>query len=122
MNEKEFNALIRGEVKRWATVKSNESRAFLKWFLINYYRLDEDITEFHICDNSNDKGIDGIFTEDVSNIIFVFQTKYSPNDGADQGSSDLNKFYGVKAWFESPANIDSLDNTIANQELRDMVN
>ena len=121
MNEKEFNVLVRGEVKRWATVKSNESRAFLKWFLINYYRLDEDIAEFHICDNSNDKGIDGICTEDVSNIIFVFQSKYSPNDGADQGSSDLNNFYGVKAWFESPANIDSLDNTIANQELRDMV-
>lgn len=122
MNQNEFNARIRDEVERWATVKSNESRAFLKWFLINYYRLDEDIAEFHICDNPNDKGIDGIYTDDFGNIIFVFQSKYSPKDDADQGGSDLSKFYGVRAWFESPANIDSLDNTIANQELKDMVN
>jgi hypothetical protein len=122
MDQNEFNARIRDEVNRWATVKSNESRAFLKWFLINYYRLDEDIAEFHICDNPNDKGIDGIYTDDFSNIIFVFQSKYSPKGGADQGDSDLRNFYGVKAWFESPANIESLDNTIANQELKDMVN
>ena len=122
MNQSEFNGRIRNEVKRWTTVKSNESRAFLKWFLINYYRLDEDIAEFHICDNPNDKGIDGIYTDDFSNIIFVFQSKYSPKDGADQGGSDLSNFYGVKAWFETPTNIESLDNTIANQELKDMVN
>lgn len=122
MNQSEFNARIRGEVSRWATVKGNESRAFLKWFLINYYRLDEDIAEFHICDNPNDKGIDGIYTDDFSNIIFVFQSKYSPTDGADQGSTDLNNFHGVKAWFESPGNIDSLANTIANQELKDLIN
>lgn len=122
MDLNDFNARIRSEVTQLTTVKGNESRAFLKWFLVNYFRLDEDIAEFHICDNPNDKGIDGINTEDISNIIFIFQSKYSPKDGAAQGDSDLRDFYGVKAWFQSPANIESLDNTIANQELKDIVN
>lgn len=110
------------EVTGWITVKNNASRAFLKWFLVNYFRLDEDLAEYYICDNPNDKGIDGIYPDDFSNIIFVFQCKYSPNPGSAQGGNDLRNFYGVKAWFESTDNISSLDNTIANQELKDMVN
>jgi len=121
MNQNEFNKRLRDEVRQYARITHNESRAFLKWFLVNYFRLDEDIAEFHICDHRNDKGIDGIYTDDLGNTIFVFQSKYSPRDGADQGSSDLENFYGVKAWFESPTNIESLDNTIANQALKELV-
>ena len=113
---------MRTQVSGWTKVKGNESRAFLKWFLINYFRLDEDIAEFYICDNQNDKGIDGVYADDFGSMISVFQSKYSPKEGGDQGDSDLRNFYGVKAWFQSPENIQSLDDTVANQELKDLVN
>lgn len=122
MDMNEFMQRMRKEVFGWAKVKNNESRAFLKWFLINYFRLDEDAAEFYICDNRNDKGIDGIYTDDLSSMIFVFQAKYSPKDGSIQGDTDLRNFYGVKAWFQSSQNIQSLDNTLANQELKDLAN
>ena len=122
MNRNEFAQLMRTQVSGWTKVKGNESRAFLKWFLSNYFRLDEDIAEFYICDNQNDKGIDGVYADDFGSMISVFQSKYSPKEGGDQGDSDLRNFYGVKAWFQSPENIQSLDDTVANQELKDLVN
>jgi len=38
-----------------------ESRAFLAWFLENYYRLEETEIYDSVCDGVNDKGIDGIY-------------------------------------------------------------
>ncbi|HEY8993227.1 MAG TPA: hypothetical protein VIM71_00965, partial [Lacunisphaera sp.] len=38
-----------------------ESRAFLAWFLENYWRLDETEVFDAVCDGSGDKGVDGIY-------------------------------------------------------------
>ncbi len=40
-----------------------ESAAFLFWFLVNVYRLDETDARDAICDKSNDKGIDAIYVD-----------------------------------------------------------
>jgi len=96
------------------------SRAFLEWFLVNYFRIDADIASDYICDNPNDKGIDGIYVDDLSNEIFVFQAKYSPTPGSDQGDVDLKTFDGVKAWFESTENLENLEDSLANQDLKSL--
>src|SRR3546814_12131882 len=51
-----------------------ESRAFLGWFLENYYRLDETDAQDSICDGPDDKGIDGISVDNNIERIDVFQT------------------------------------------------
>ena len=93
----------------------------MKWFLINYFRLDDDIAEYYICDNKNDKGIDGIYTDDLVNAIYVFQSKYLPQAGGDQGDADLRDFPGVKAWFENAPNVDNLAASLANKELKAII-
>jgi hypothetical protein len=40
-----------------------ESRAFLAWYLENYYRLTGDDAEDSVCDGPDDKGIDGIYVD-----------------------------------------------------------
>ena len=122
MNLEEFKDRVNKEVTTWTRSSGSQSRAFLKWFLVNYFRIDEDTAADYICDNRGDKGIDGIYVDDISSDIFIFQCKYSDGPGSDQGDSDLRKFDGVKAWFQSPINIQSLDDSIANQELKAIIN
>jgi len=121
MNIEEFTNRMNNEVNRWAVSSGSQSRAFLKWFLVNYFRIDEDAAADYICDNRGDKGIDGIYVDDLSSEIFVFQCKCSGRPGSSQGDSELREFGGVKPWFESPTNIQGLDDSTANQELRAIV-
>lgn len=121
MNLEDFKDRMTNEVNRWAQSSGSLSRAFQKWFLVNYFRIDEDEGADFVCDNPNDKGIDGIYTDDLSGEAFVFQCKYSETAGIGQGDSDLRNFAGVKAWFESPINIENLDDSLANQELKAII-
>lgn len=116
-----FTSRMIAEVDRSASVSGSHSRAFLKWFLVNYYRIDEDTAPYYVCDNPNDKGIDGIYIDDLSSEIFVLQAKYTSTPGSDQGDADLRNFDGVKAWFQSPENVQSLDDSLANKELKGII-
>ena len=122
MNRPQFVKRMTEEVNRQASVSESHSRAFLKWFLINYFRIDEDEATDYICDNPNDKGIDGIYADLISSDIFIFQSKYSATPDQHQGDTDLKTFSGVRAWFDSVENIQNLDNSIANQELKALIN
>ncbi len=42
----------------------SESASFLIWYLENYYRLDSLEATDAVCDQPNDKGVDGIFVND----------------------------------------------------------
>jgi len=99
MNLEDFKTRMSNEVDRWAESSGSKSRSFLKWFLVNYFRIDEDLAVDYICDNPGDKGIDGIYTDDISAETFVFQSKFSECCGSGQGDSELSIFAGVKAWF-----------------------
>ena len=52
-----------------------ESSAFLNWFLENVYRLDDVAAADAICDEQNDKGIDGIYIDHNEEQIHLFQSK-----------------------------------------------
>jgi len=113
--------IIKTESKHYETAVRQPRASFLVWFLINYFKLEEDDAASFVCDSPNDKGVDGIFVDDISEEIYIFQSKYSPNPGSGQGDNDLKNLVGTKNWFHSEENIDHLDNSSAHNDLKSLV-
>ena len=116
----EFYARMRTEVNEYANTRS-ESSAFLFWFLENFFRLDKQEAADSICDQTNDKGIDGLYVDDEDETIFLFQSKYSPQDNEDQGDNHIRNFIGARIWFADEAHVQNLLNSSANNELKSLV-
>ena len=121
MNKQEFVERIDRETKSYINSVRQERASFLAWFLINYFKLEEDTALDMICDSPNDKGIDGIYVDEINEEIYIFQSKYSPNHQSDQGDNDLRNFIGSRSWFLSKENILSLDNSLASAELKSLI-
>jgi len=120
MELNEFHQQMRKEVADYH-VGRGESAAFLIWFLENFFRLERQDAIDSVCDQTNDKGIDGIYVDDDEEIIYLFQSKYSPNDGQDQGDNDIRNFIGARQWFVSEVAIDSLLSSTASRDLKSLV-
>ena len=121
MNLDKFIAKMSKEVDHYKTSTRKERASLLVWFLINYFRLDEDTAVDLVCDSDNDKGIDGIFVDDQTEEAYIFQSKNSPTPCNSQGDNDLRNFKGARAWFDSPSNVQHLDQSTASQELKSLV-
>lgn len=103
MDQSEFSTKLRSEVEIFREGFRHLGAAFLIWHLVNFFRISPEDAKDSICDNKGDKGIDGIWVDETSDEeeIYLFQSKFSPNDGADQGDNDLRNFVGAKSWFAS---------------------
>ena len=81
--------------------KRTESAAFLIWYLVNYYRLDElDATDC-VCDQPGDKGVDGIYVNEGAGTIDIFQSKISQKANSSVGDTQLKEFQGTLTQFQS---------------------
>lgn len=120
MEINDFYNRMRAEVSEYARTRS-ESSAFLFWFLENFFRLEKQDAEDAICDQTNDKGIDGIYVDDEDEIVFLFQSKYSPNDHEKQGDKDLRDFIGARQWFTDETSVQNLLASTASKELKALV-
>lgn len=98
-----------------------ESRAFLAWFLENFYRLDEIDAYDAICDGPDDKGIDGIFVDDNLEQIVIFQSKLLQNANRALGDSQLKTFVGALEQFSTAHNVQRVSKSTGNQELRNLI-
>ncbi|WP_343731111.1 hypothetical protein [Duganella sp.] len=54
-------AALLARIQAYQGARRSESAAFLIWYLVNYYRLDELEATDCVCDQAGDKGIDGIY-------------------------------------------------------------
>jgi hypothetical protein len=120
MDRETFCQKMRQEVNEHTNGRSDSS-AFLIWFLENFFRLEADEAIGDVCDHPNDKGIDGIFIDDEDEVIYIFQSKFSPLDNQDQGDHDINTFVGARQWFENDQTVQNLLNSTASQELKSLV-
>ena len=111
---------MRDEVSEYSSGRE-ESSAFLIWFLENFFRLDPLEAIDSVCDHRNDKGIDGLYVDDDEETIYLFQSKFSPNNNQDQGDRDIRNFVGTRIWFEGSDSINNLLNSDANRELKSLV-
>ncbi|MBT4191863.1 MAG: AIPR family protein [Candidatus Diapherotrites archaeon] len=122
MDEEEFASKMREEVNTYTYGGRQDSSAFLIWFLENFFRLEEQDAIDSVCDKTNDKGIDGIWVDDEGETIYLFQSKFSPNEDQSQGDNDLRNFMGAKEWFRNEATLADLTNSTACKELKSLVN
>ena len=121
MDELEFDSILRKEVNQYICSERGESAAFLIWYLKNFFRIDEQEAIDCVCDQSNDKGIDGIYVDDDEEAVYLFQSKFSPELGKAQGDNDIRNFIGAKAWFHSASSIKELLQSTANPLLKSLV-
>lgn len=94
------------------------SKRFLKWFLENIFRLDEFSADDACVDAKHDKGVDAIYVDDISEIIYVIQSKTKTTDKATLGDTDLKDFYGTLVQFDSDKKIEELSNETKNERLK----
>lgn len=98
-----------------------ETRAFLGWFLENYYRLEDTDAQDAICDGVDDKGIDAIYVDKNLERIVVFQSKLRQNIDKSLGDTDLKEFAGSLDQLRSRASIEDLGNSTGNHELKQLL-
>lgn len=116
-----FCSKMRQEVNEYADGNREDSAAFLIWFLENYFRLETQEAIDCVCDHTNDKGIDAIYVDDEDEIIYLFQSKFSPNDNQEQGDNDIRKFVGSREWLQTENTVQNLLNSTASRELKSLV-
>ena len=87
--------------------KRSESAAFLIWYLENYYRLDPREAVDSVCDQNGDKGIDGIFVNDNTQTIVIFQSKISQKNTT-VGDVSIKEFAGSLNQFRDAESVRKL--------------
>jgi hypothetical protein len=122
MNKKtdEFAGLSK-DVQRFKLSGQTDSKALLYWFLFNVFRLDDLDSRDTLCDGQNDKGIDGVWVDEDSEEIFLFQSKYTSDRLNSLGDKDLKDFVGSAKWFANPENLKQLMAGKASDELKALV-
>lgn len=116
----DFRKILK-EIARYKPQGQTDSYALLQWFMFNVFRLDEVQTRDSLCDCSNDKGIDGLWVDEDTEEIFIFQAKYSADKKGMLGDKELRAFVGSATWFSNANNAKQLLNSNANQDLKALV-
>lgn len=99
-----------------------ESKAFLAWFLENYYHLDETEVDDSICDDHHDQGIDGIYVNELVRQIVVFQAELGKKHPVQElGDVAMKQFLGTLAQLETGDGIRHLANTTECDDLKKLL-
>lgn len=95
-------------ISQYKSDKRTESAAFLIWYLVNYYRLDELEATDCVCDQHGDKGVDGIYVNEAAGTIDIFQSKISQKANSSVGDTQLKEFQGTLTQFQSAETLASV--------------
>jgi hypothetical protein len=101
----------------------------LLWVLQNVLGLDPLDAYEHVCDGTNDQGIDGLRREEAEVVtdgnpgpdtLLLMQSKF-PEKAKNVGENDLKHFVGAAAGFEGHAALESLLKGKLERELRHLI-
>ena len=98
-----------------------ESASFLIWYLENYYRLSRQEAIDTVCDQNGDKGVDGIYLNEATNTIDIFQTKISQTPRRTIGDTVLKEFLGTLSQFESKETVENLIDTAGQAQVAGLI-
>ncbi len=93
------------------------SKQFLIWFLQNYYHLEETEAYDCVCDNTYDKGIDGIYVNEHLKQIDIFSSTVVTKP---KGTGDVKpkEFQGSLIQFKSSTSVRRLEQDTTNIDLQ----
>ena len=97
-----------------------ESVLFFNWFLENIFRLDSVDADDAICDRPNDRGIDGIYVDDVQEEILIFQCKIKQREST-IGDEPLRELTGAISQLNTEDSVKALLDGGGNQELKNVL-
>ena len=120
MKKEDFEKKMYKEIGFYSSNGKDTNENFLVWFLVNYYRLDEDTAIDCSCDHTNDKGIDGIYIDDQSREIIIFQAKFREHFTSKEGDKELRTFMGSCEWIKEE-NLEHLNTSRASKELKSLI-
>jgi hypothetical protein len=101
--------------------KRTENAAFLIWYFENYLRLDTLEAIDSICDQSGDRGIDGVYVNDDTNTIEVYQSRISQKEDSAIGDGTLREFAGSLLQFTRPESLQWLIDTAGDAEIARLI-
>jgi hypothetical protein len=113
-----FQNLTMNILKPYQKRAPTESTQFLRWFLENIFRLEVQDADDACVDNKQDKGVDGLYVNNILETVYVFQSKIRQKENATLGDVDLKEFAGTLKQFESEAAVQALLDGKANNELK----
>ena len=90
------------------TLSAPKAHLCLSGISKNYYRLGEEEAVASVCDQSGDRGVDGIYVNDDNKTITVFQTKISQKSNSSVGDKALREFAGTLTQFSSPESVKAM--------------
>ena len=100
----------------------SESSAFLMWYLEKYFRLDPETAIDSVCDNSGDKGVDGIYLNEGAGTIDIFQSKIVQSNNKTVGDTVLKEFLGTLDQFNSSEKLQNLVKTAGKAHVAALIN
>lgn len=98
-----------------------ESASFLMWYLEKYYRLDPQLAIDSVCDNSGDKGVDGIYINEGMSTIDIFQTKIAQSEKKSIGDTILKEFLGTLDQFSTKEKLENLIKTAGKAQVASLI-
>ena len=98
-----------------------ESPAFLYWFLVNVYRLDETDARDSICDKTNDKGIDAIYVDHGEQEVHFLQAKIRQKENGTVGDVGPKNIVSSMHQFATAEKVDAILAGNAAPELKQLV-
>jgi hypothetical protein len=114
----QHSVFAEAHLKHYEARSSDFSGRFLKWFLEHIMRLDSQEADDACVDAKHDKGIDAIYADDVTEVIYVIQSKTKTSDKATLGDSDLKSFVGALKQLDTPESVADLINETKNERLK----
>jgi hypothetical protein len=115
------NAFSEQHLKPYEKRAPDFSGRFIRWFLEHIYRLEEVDADDACVDAKHDKGVDAIYVDDISEVIFIIQSKTKTKDGAEFGDTDLKEFYGTLQQFDSTKKINEVLAETKNEQLKQTI-
>ena len=101
--------------------KRTESAAFLIWYLENYLRLDAVEAVDAVCDQSGDKGVNGIYINEDANTVDVYQSRISQKKTSSTGDKALREFAGTLKQFETPKSVADLQRSAGKADVARLI-
>ena len=102
------NVLSEHELKPYEKRAPDFSGRFIRWFLENIFRLEEIDADDACVDANHDKGVDAIYIDDVSETVYIIQSKTKTKENATLGDTEIKEFYGTLQQFDSKQKIDEV--------------